>query len=167
MLRYTLGLLLGAGLLCNTAVAETPVTPSLATVEQQLVRFEQQAGIALWPQLQGCAYAPFAPEQTVGVLLTVHGPVGWDKTLTAATGRWDGRCHVPIKHVLLNWPEGKPPGRYLAAVRQAPRQKNYERGDYRLQVEAVFEALPVDEALLAAMMRRVCSQPDPVDQDCR
>jgi hypothetical protein len=167
MLRHTLGLLLGVGLLCNTAVAEAPVTPSRAIIEQQLTRFEQQAGVTHWPQLQGCAYAPFGEAETVGLWMKVGGPLPWDKTLVAAQGRWDGHCHVPVKHVLLNWPEGKPGGVYLVAVRQAPGLKAYERPDYRLQVQAVFDALPVDEAVLEAMMRRVCSHPEPTDRDCQ
>lgn len=164
MLRQFINFLLVITLLCDMAWAETAATP--ADIDRQLAQFAQQAGITLWPQLQGCGYEPFDETQTVGVLLKVTGPLPWDKSLTGAIGRWDGSCHVPIKHLLVNWPEGRPPGRYLLAVRQAPKQKDYERDHYRLQVTAIFDTQPVDEALEAGLMRRVCQHPAPVDRGC-
>lgn len=128
------------------------------TDHQKLIgQFAQQAKINVWPQLRGCSYEQrFGEEDIAGVLLEVF-PTNTEEQTAGAIARWDGSCHVPMRHILSHWPADKPRGHYLVAVKIAHKQSHWEHTYRRLDTVAVFDSLPMSEALEEAVLARICA----------
>lgn len=133
-------------------------------VEARLAAFAREAAITSWPRLDGCQYSGSFVGVTVGIVLRVSS-----KGL--AESRWDGRCHVPIRHWLTDFPAGLPPGKYIVAA-TATKEDNDPLRDYvnrRLRILAVFGSAPAADAEIQNVIARACDVPEALretDRDC-
>lgn len=134
-------------------------------VEVRLDAFARKAAITSWPRLDGCQYSGSFVGVTVGIVLRVSS-----KGL--AESRWDGRCHVPIRHWLTDFPAGLPPGKYIVAATAANADTD-ARSDYRnsrLRILAVFGSAPSDDAAIQHVIDRACAVAETLretDRDCQ
>jgi len=120
------------------------------SAEKQLEQFAVENGITVWPRLDGCDYSLSLYGVTAGVILDVrkNGDV---------LARWDGRCHVPMRHRVESLPDGISPGRYLAAVTALNRIGS--RRNMHLKIIAIADRQPDNIPLLDAALRRISCIP--------
>jgi len=137
-----------------------------ATVE--LNTFAAQWGVQDWPRLEGCGYQRSFQEQVVGLILDVRSE-------RVAVARWDGRCHVPVRHTLTAWPQDLEPGRYVVAVTLAPERRaagahsHMDRRNIPLQILGVMGDTPNQEPYINVALQRICASPAvsaETDRDC-
>lgn len=137
-----------------------------ATLE--LDAFAYQWGIQDWPRLNLCGYQASFQGRVVGLILDV-------KSAGMAQARWDGRCHVPLRHVLKSWPQDLQPGRYVVAATLSPGRgtaradARLDRRNVALQILGVMGQEPNREPYLNAALQRICASPAQAaetDLDC-
>lgn len=149
------------GLLAALA-ASLPAHAGPAEADAAIAAFEAEAGIATWPRLDGCQYAEPFGDRIVGLVLTLE-------TKGSAQARWDGRCHVPIRHEVLELPAGLPRGTYVVAATAVPGDHSWDASSNRkLRITRVLGAQPADRELVHAAVRRICRTPGRAgdDRDC-
>jgi hypothetical protein len=133
-------------------------------VQARLDTFAREAAITSWPRLDGCQYSASFVGATVGIVLKVSS-----KGL--AESRWDGRCHVPIRHWLTDFPAGLAPGKYIVAA-TAIKADNDPLPDYvnrRLRILAVFGSATASDTAIQNVIARVCDVSEALretDRDC-
>jgi len=143
-------------LLC-TAFSAGANDRNQGTVKERLDAFEKSAEINIWPRLNGCQYAESFKGKVAGVIIGIHNN-------GKATGRWDGRCHVPITHELVGLKPNVVPGIYIVAVTST--DNNLEN-----RILQVIDVLgpPNDQKILRAALERICTRGDVGkydDRDC-
>lgn len=141
MISAVIGVALGGVALGSLALGGLAAAADDAA--RQLAAFAGANRVAVWPRLAGCGYAPSLGDGPVGLIVRVAAN-------GTAEGRWDGTCHVPIRHHLLDWPAALPPGRYVVAARSESDRRT-------LRVLAVLGDRPDAEPLLEAALDRICS----------
>jgi len=146
----------------NAADADNSSQRAAAAMER-VADFAAIHGISAWPRLDGCEYARSFSGETVGLILTVE-------SATEARARWDGRCHVPMRHDLTGVPPGLAKGRYVVAATSLESDPYKQLTNRRLQISGVLGDVPNDAELLAAAMAQICTPVaagEETDHDCR
>ena len=135
-----------------------PLTPA-----QRVAAFAEELGISAWPRLDGCEYDRSFDGTTVGLILTID-------SATTGTARWDGRCHVPLRHELAGVPPGLAPGRYVVAATLSQAERSYQFINRRLEIVGILGDVPNDAALFDAALAHICTPltaDEETDHDCR
>jgi len=134
-------------------------TSNAGEIMDELAAFEQDSGIQSWPQIDGCAYTETFVGKTVGIILNVQGE-------KIARSRWEGTCHVAIRHELKGWPKGLPLGWYVVAVTSEPDAEWDVNHNRVLNVISVLGVEPNQKNLISAAMEKICDHEMPIDRDC-
>jgi hypothetical protein len=129
---------------------------------EKIKAFELRANIQTWPTLDGCRYSESFVNKIVGLIINVK-PSG------NVYARWDGRCHVPIKHELIDWPMDLGPGKYVVAATTILNDNRRNKKNRILRIIAVLGKIPTQEKTITEAINRICLSPlknGITDRDC-
>ena len=144
-----------------TALAALPLASQAAPVDPvsaQIEHFAAASGVTHWPRLDLCRLVPPEEPSTIsGMLLEVH--VEGNGSYVIGTIHRAGRCHVPPKLRIKNWPEGKPAGTYVVAGRFLSRYRPVIEIVALMPNEDATGGWPYREKLQKAIDQKICAQP--------
>lgn len=149
---------------CAPALVQGTATPASTTLPpaERVAAFALARGISAWPRTDGCAYDRSFSGTTVGLILDINSS-------TAGTARWDGRCHVPMRHELTGVPPGLAMGRYVVAATANEADEDSGFINRGLQVIGVLGNVPNDRDVIAATLAKICTPvpaAEETDHDC-
>ncbi len=113
-----------------------------------LAQFESRAGIVEWPHLNGCSYSSTFQGKIVGLVVNIDNR-------GTAYGEWDGRCHVPIRHIIVNWPQNLSAGKYVVAA-TAATEPQIDYGNRDIRIIEILGNVPTSDNNLAFVVARIC-----------
>ena len=127
------------------------VNPVKTSFDVTFAQFEKRANIVEWPHLDGCQYSTTFQGKIVGLLISI------DHRGTAY-GQWDGRCKVPIRHTIVNWPQSLSAGTYVVAATSATEPKNgwIDYWNRELKIIETLGRVPISDDNHAFVVERIC-----------
>ena len=137
----------------SACVANAPIqTESVKTsFDTTLAQFESRAGVVEWPHLNGCSYSSTFQGKIVGLLISID-------IRGTAYGQWDGSCHVPIRHTIVNWPQNLSAGTYVVAATAVtePEKGWIDYWNRELRIVEILDKVPIADDNLPFVVARIC-----------